>query len=50
MSKDFTWLSYGVHESGILLFLDNQVMLHIAKNLVFYEHRKHIELDYHFVR
>lgn len=53
---EITWLSrllvdFGLPvSSSIPVFCDNQAALHIAKNLVFHERTKHIELDCHFVR
>ena len=51
-----SWLSRLLHElaiSSITLIpvrCDNQVAIYIAKNPVFHERTKLIELDYHFVR
>ncbi|KAK9673423.1 hypothetical protein RND81_12G166900 [Saponaria officinalis] len=56
LTSELIWLktfltSLGVHHTRpIQLYCDNQAALHIAKNPVFHDRTKHIEIDCHFVR
>ena len=49
------WLLYLLHDFGnphsspSLIYCDNQSTIQIAGNLVFHEHTKHIEIDYHII-
>ncbi|RVW93254.1 Retrovirus-related Pol polyprotein from transposon RE2 [Vitis vinifera] len=53
---ELIWLIALLRDFGIqikeptTLFCDNEVVLHIAANLVFHEKTKHIEIDCHLVR
>lgn len=53
---ELVWLRRLLHELTIpcsdptLVYCDSQVVVHIARNPVFYECKKHIEVDCHFVR
>jgi len=55
-ASEVTWLvrllaEIGVeHLTPVQLHCDNQSALHIARNLVFHERTKHIEIDCHFTR
>ena len=53
---ELTWLRTLLLEFGLPahgptpLYCDNQAAIHIAKNHVFHERTKHIEVDCHFIR
>ncbi|XP_043693083.1 uncharacterized mitochondrial protein AtMg00810-like [Telopea speciosissima] len=53
---EITWLSYLFQDIGlsipkpVLLFCNNQAVLHIATNPIFYGCTKHIKIDCHLVR
>jgi len=56
VTSEVIWVKAFLASMGVFLtrpinlFCDNQVALHIAKNPVFHERTKHIEIDCHFVR
>jgi hypothetical protein len=53
---ELTWLRHLLADlhmpvsDPVTLHCDNQAALHIAKNLVFHERTRHIEMDCHFIR
>ncbi|XP_019256438.1 PREDICTED: uncharacterized protein LOC109234846 [Nicotiana attenuata] len=53
---EITWMTRLLEDLGVAgmtpvsVFCDNQSALHIARNPVFHERTKHIEVDCHFVR
>ena len=56
VASEVTWLVHMLAELGVnnlklvTLHCDNQSPIHIAKNPVFHERTKHIEIDCHFTR
>jgi len=55
-ASEITWIVRLLEELGVSgltpvqLNCDNQSALHIARNPVFHERTKHIEIDFHFTR
>lgn len=55
-ASEVTWIVSLLEDMGVsnlkpmTFHYDNQYALHIARNLVFHERTKYIEIDYHFTR
>ena len=55
-TSELLWLRWLLKDLGMSissatpLYCNNQSVIHIAHNDVFYEQTKHIEIDYHFIR
>ena len=55
-TSELVWLktllaTFGIfHHTIMRMFWDSEAAIHIAKNPVFHERTKHIEMDCHFVR
>lgn len=56
VTAELAWLTRLLHEMTVLnltpvpVHCDSQAAIHIAKNPVFHERTKHMEIDCHFVR
>ena len=50
MATKSTCLFGHFSQQPMKIVCDSQVTLHIPKNLIFHELKKHIELDCHFIR
>lgn len=40
----------GLHNGTVIVYCNNQSIIHLAKNHVFHEKSKHIDVSLHFVR
>ncbi|XP_074291421.1 uncharacterized protein LOC141618213 [Silene latifolia] len=56
VTSELIWIksflkSLGIqHDQPMRVLCDNQAAMHIAKNPVFHDRTKHIEIDFHFIR
>lgn len=53
--KEAVWLQgllQEIHllESKVVVYSDNQSVIHLSKNPVYHEHTKHVDVRYHYVR
>ena len=43
-------MDFGVKQSIIKIFCDNQSVIHLSKNPLYHSRTKHIDIKYHFIR